>query len=150
MDPGCLTARAVRSVTYTADWQLREIGPDPEQPCPCKSAPPHGLLRSFIITKALRVPGSWGRFLPERTMCGTDVGPTGEDAPLLECRQSRNYSIGAWGGSFRTSYRIRLFPLWDVFMPTRRTRESNSDTKGIEPVAHTSGYRSHGRGVHGE
>lgn len=39
---------------------------------------------------------------------GTNVGPTGEDASLLEYHQSRNYNIEAWGRSFRTSYRIRL------------------------------------------
>lgn len=45
---------------------------------------------------------------------------------------------------------IRLFPLVRCTLATRRTRESNPDTGGIEPLAHTSGDRRHGQGVHGE
>lgn len=67
---GRLSARAVHSDTYTADWRLQELKPDPEQPGLLKNPSPKGLLDSFPVAAPLRVPGSWGRFPTWRNPMG--------------------------------------------------------------------------------
>lgn len=80
---------------------------------------------------------------------GTNVVPTGEDAPLLEYHQSRNYTVGV-------SRQIVQDFLLHPSVPFVRCDLAPA-LSGVEPsnlqsrtALHTSGDRRHGQGVHGE
>lgn len=103
MDPGHLSACAVRSVTYTADRQLREIEPAPEQTGSYKNASANGLLRSFAFRRSVCVsPYCGAAFWPRRFVGG--------------CK-TPNSILNGWPPSLSGSHRTdppQLFGNWHL------------------------------------